>query len=212
MAHYDTLVFPLGVAKGAESRVKRRTIRVESASGHVIVNQLWSAPLRTFDAGALIRTITQAQTLVSFWEEARGNLHSFLMLDPGDCTSAAGNASPTKDDQAIGTGDNAETAFQLVKAYGSTNAYTRTILKPKNGTVLIALDGVLQTETTHYTVNYATGVVTFVTPPGSSVAVTAGFEFYTPARFALPDDVLPMEIVEFRGGGFASVPLEEVRL
>ena len=60
---------------------------------------------------------------------------------------------------------------------------------PVNGTVEISVAGVPKTETTHYTVDYATGMVTF-TPgniPAAAQAVTATFEFDVPVRFAEDD-------------------------
>src|SRR5690606_40500440 len=48
-------------------------------------------------------------------------------------------------DQAIGTGDGGTTGFQLVKTYGGAFApWTRDIVKPVAGTVVVAVDGALR--------------------------------------------------------------------
>lgn len=212
MAHYDTLIFPLGVSRTFSGGPRRRTIRFEGASGQAVVNALWSNSKRTFDAGGAVKSLDDVLSFITFWEEARGNLHSWLLCDPFDFRSCAPTATIAATDQAIGTGDAAETDFQLVKTYGTVNAYTRTIKKPVNGTLLVAVDGVTQTETTHYTVDYSTGVISFVSPPADTLAITAGFQFYTPVRFSIPDDQLPIEIAEWHAGAFASLPIEEVTL
>ena len=113
---------------------------------------------------------------------------------------------PTTLDQLIGTGNGATAAFQLRKTYGSAfNPWTRDIRKPVVGTVLIAVAGVVQTPGTAYTVDHATGTVTF--QPGhiplASQAITAGFEFDVPVRF--DTDKLEINIQGFRHGAIPSI-------
>lgn len=210
MAHYDTLIFPLAIPLDASGGPKRRSIRVESASGYAVRNQLWATSLRRWDLGGAVRSLGDMDAFVTFFEEAGGNVHSFLLVDPLDHKTCgpAGIVTPT--DQAIGTGDNAETDFQLVKARGAVNSQSRDILKPK--TVRVALAGVEQSEGTDFTVDYSTGVVTFSSPPGSSVAVTWGGTFYTPARFDFDDDHLEIAMQDFAAGSVVSLPVVEERL
>ena len=100
------------------------------------------------------------------------------------------------------------TAFQLVKRYASgAQSWTRAIAKPVTGTVRIALAGVEQPS--GWSVDTATGVVTFGTAPGAGVAITAGFEFDVPVRF--DTDVLDVTLDLERLGSITSIPLLELR-
>ena len=78
--------------------------------------------------------------------------------------------------------------YQLQKRYGtggtalSIGYPVRTIKKPVSGTVKIAVDTVVQN--TGWSVDTTTGIVTFDTPPAGDAAVTGGFEFDVPCKFA----------------------------
>jgi len=101
----------------------------------------------------------------------------------------------------IGTGDGAETRFQLVKAYGD---HGRRILKPVAGSVLVAVEGVA----TEFSVDETTGVVTLDAAPASGVAVTAGYRFDCPVRF--DTDRLDVTLEGFGAGKALRVPLVEL--
>ncbi len=108
----------------------------------------------------------------------------------------------------LGEGDGEAVTFQLVKAYGASDAaYTRPIAKPVAGSVLVAIDGdALAAEA--FSVNAATGVVTFTTAPGEGAIITAGFLFDTPVRFDL--DRLDLALDGFGAGRAITVPLVEI--
>jgi hypothetical protein len=120
---------------------------------------------------------------------------------------------PSATDVLIGTGDGSEDTFQLRKLFKpGTYQVAKNILRPINGTVLVSVDGVTKTETTHYTVNYNTGVVTFTggNEPGAGLLVKAGCEFYTQARFAEElDAVFEISADFFDAGTVPSIPLVE---
>ena len=112
-------------------------------------------------------------------------------------------------DQLIGTGDNSEVDFQLIKKYTSGGfSYTRTINKPISGTTIISLDDVSQAS--GWSVDTTTGIVTFDVAPGSSVLVKAGFEFVVPVRFAT--DEITINLEAFNHGSFEDIILLEVRI
>jgi len=73
--------------------------------------------------------------------------------------------------------------------------------------VRIALSGVEQLS--GWSVDTATGVVTFSAAPGAGVAITAGFEFDVPVRF--DTDVLDVTLDLERLGSITSIPLLELR-
>lgn len=113
----------------------------------------------------------------------------------------------------IGTGDGAETEFQLIKTYGETFApYVREILKPVDGTLVVAVDGTPQTEDVDYTADYTSGVVTFESGsvPGMSDEITAGFEFDVPVRF--DSDQLSINLDNFSAGQIPNIAIVEIRL
>ncbi|MFN3273438.1 MAG: TIGR02217 family protein, partial [Paracoccus sp. (in: a-proteobacteria)] len=143
-----------------------------------------------------------------FFEARNGRLHSFRFKDWGDHKSCLPSGTPSPNDQAIGTGDGRTTAFQLVKHYASgAQSWTRAIAKPVTGTVRIALGGIEQLS--GWSVDTATGVVTFSAAPGSGLAITAGFEFDVPVRF--DTDVLDVTLDLERLGSITSIPLLELR-
>src|SRR5262245_58152122 len=93
---------------------------------------------------------------------------------------------PAASDQLLGTGDGDPAEFQLVKRYGAGGSqYVRLILKPVAGSALVAVEGVPQESGTDFTLDAATGIVTFLPGyiPADEAEVTAGFEFDVPVRF-----------------------------
>ena len=111
-------------------------------------------------------------------------------------------------DVQIGVGDGTSVNFQLFKVYSSSfNSYTRIIKKPVGGTVKISLDDV---ETTNFTVDNTTGVVTMNTAPSSGVIVKAGFEFDVPVRFDIDQIVTSVE--QFNAGAVPEVDVVEIRI
>jgi uncharacterized protein (TIGR02217 family) len=83
--------------------------------------------------------------------------------------------------QLLGTGDDTQTQFQLVKHYPSGSVVeVRTITKPVAGTVRVYLDDVEQASV--WSVDTTTGLVTFSAAPALGVEVTADFEFDVPVR------------------------------
>ncbi|MFN3591545.1 MAG: TIGR02217 family protein, partial [Thermaurantiacus sp.] len=132
----------------------------------------------------------------------------FRWKDWSDYKSCLPSASPSATDQIIGEGDGSTTQFQLVKVYASgAQSYSRRIVKPVAGTVLLALDGIAQGS--GWSVDPATGVVSFAAAPGNGVIVTAGFEFDVPVRF--DTDRLDVTLDIERMGSIASIPLIEIR-
>lgn len=211
MAFLD-VSFPRDVARGAMAIPTRRTEVVSVGAGIEERNQRWADSRRTFQAGLGLRSGVDLAAVVALFEEARGRRHSFRFRDWTDYSSATPGASPSATDQAIGLGDGVATAFQLVKMYGSINPYARAITKPVAGSVLVALAGV--PAASGWSVDHATGLVTFTTPPAVGVEVRAGFLFDVAVRFE--SDTLPIDVGYFRPGspGVGSAPdigLVEVR-
>lgn len=143
--------------------------------------------------------------LYAFFLNAAGKANSFRLWDAKD---------HSLQNQVIGTGDGATTAFQLVKRYVvGANVYTRAVTKPVWSTALdwqgaplpkslsLAIAGVAQPESA-WTLDATTGIVTFGAAPedGEAVSVIAG-DFHYPVRF--DTDELPVQVEESNvaGGG-----------
>ncbi|MFV2093149.1 MAG: TIGR02217 family protein, partial [Hyphomicrobiales bacterium] len=199
------------IALGATGGPERRTTIVTLASGFEERNAIWADSRRRYDAGYGVKSLNDLHGVIEFFEARLGRLHGFRWKDRADFRSGPPQAAVSAQDCALGTGDATTTTFQLVKTYSSgSQVYARTIKKPVAGTVMVALDGVAQSETTDFSVDITTGIITFVTAPGSGVAVTAGFEFDTPVRF--DSDRLDLDIASFQAGAIPSIPVVEIRL
>ena len=200
--------FPDDISRGARGGPERRTQIVELASGDEERNASWAGSRRRYDVAYGIRRADDLAEVVAFFEARNGRLYGFRFKDWADYKSCAPSRAPAADDQALGTGDGSETAFQLVKGYASgAQTWTRVITKPVAGSVRIALDGAEQAS--GWSVDPATGLVTFDAAPGAGVAITAGFEFDVPVRF--DSDALDVTLDVERLGSITSIPLVEIR-
>lgn len=111
-------------------------------------------------------------TLANFYATHRGGWDSFLYTDPKSDTASA---------TSFGTGDGTTTIFYLRDEMGDR-------IGACNGTPSIYKAAVLQTVTTHYTLDSTSGKVTFVAAPTAGQALTWTGSFYRRVRFA--DDTM----------------------
>ena len=111
---------------------------------------------------------------------------------------------PTALDQRIGSGDGSRVRFSLVKDYAGGEQ--RGITRPVAGSVKVAINGAEQS--TGWVLE-ALGEVVFDVPPEAGAAITAGYLFDVPVRFA--DDRLEINRATFPAGEAPSVPLIEIR-
>lgn len=200
--------FPVDVAYGSQGGPVRRTDIVTLDSGYEQRNTLWSQSRHKYDVSYGIKTYEQLHTVKNFWEARLGRLHGFRFKDWTDYKSCSPTNTPAATDQNIGTGNASTLTFQLRKAYTSSTTYYRSITKPVAGTVKIALNGVVASS--GWSVDTTTGIVTFVSAPGSGVAVTAGFEFDVPVRFDT-DELLAL-MSGYSVGELQAIPLVEIRV
>jgi uncharacterized protein (TIGR02217 family) len=73
--------------------------------------------------------------------------------------------------------------------------------------VRVALEGAEQLS--GWSVDTATGIVTFIEAPGAGAEITAGFQFDVPVRF--DTDRLDVTLDIETKGSIASIPLIEIR-
>lgn len=208
MAFHDVR-FPASLSFGSLGGPERRTEIVTFANGHEERNTPWAQSRRRYDAGLGLRSLDDLETVVAFFEARQGMLHAFRWKDWADFKSARASQPVAANDQMLGQGDGAQTAFQLVKTYVSgASSVTRPIRKPVAETVQVAIDG--GAPGAGWSVDAASGIVTFDTPPPPGATVTAGFEFDVPVRF--DTDLIQVSMAGFAAGEIPKIPVIEVRL
>jgi len=117
----------------------------------------------------------ELRTLLGFFMLCQGAFGTFLFQDPSDFQVAG---------QQIGIGNASTTVFQLQRAMGAMlpgGGFLEPITAP-NVVSTIYLNGITQAPAT-YSVDPATGLVTFDTAPGSGLIITADFTYYFRCRF-----------------------------
>src|SRR5579863_4568731 len=131
----------------------------------------------TRGAGGLGVGYDELRTLAGFFLQQQGTFQPFLFDDPSDDAVTG---------QAIGSGDASTSIFQLVR---NMAGFAEPITAP-NTLSAVYFNGVLQSPS-GYTVDAATGLVTFATAPPASEAITADFTYWFRVRFA--DDTAEFE-------------------
>ena len=185
---YSTIILEDNLAIGFRGSPVWENSRVSALSGWSQRNQQRARPVHQFSYSSAETDLTTLQGIRGFHTAVRGSLSTWLLKDWT-------NYSATN--ELLGTGDNVETDFQIVKNEGNTaNPYVRTIQYTKSGTLAVYVDDVLQSTPAQYTVT-ATGLIQFVTAPGSGLDVTADYEFYIPVSF-LQDECF-IELIERDG-------------
>ena len=203
--------FPANLSFGALGGPERRTEVVMLANGFEERNTPWAQSRRRYDAGMGLRSLDDVERLVAFFEARQGQLHGFRWKDWSDYKSCLPSGEPDAADQFLFTGDEVTDRIQLTKTYASGGqSYVRTISKPVEGTVRVAVAGVLQQETIDFGVDFATGIITFAHPRDIGAEVRAGFEFDVPVRF--DTDRIQTTVSSFQAGQVPSVPVVEVRI
>ena len=210
---FHEIRFPTEIARGAQGGPERRTDVVVLGSGFEERNARWADSRRAYNAGYGVKSLDDLYAVIAFFEERRGRLYGFRWRDHADWKSCAPGGEISALDQTIGVGDGKTAEFQLVKTYGSAHApWQRSIRKPVAGTVRVAVGGVEQVLGDDFSVDSATGVVTFLAGhiPEAEAGITAGFEFDVPVRF--DTDKLEINLQGFRHGAIPNIPIVEVRL
>jgi uncharacterized protein (TIGR02217 family) len=208
---FHEIRFPANLSFGSVGGPERRTEVVTLANGFEERNTPWSHSRRRYEAGAGLRNLDDVETLISFFEARRGRMHGFRWKDWSDYKSCAPSQKPSVTDQLIGTGDGVTVVYQLSKTYRSGDqTYTRAITKPVAGTVVVGVARDPKVAGLEFTVDTATGEITFAVPPDIGVPVSAGFEFDVPVRF--DTDRILTSVASFQAGEVPDVPVMEVRV
>ena len=209
--NFHEVRFPAALSVGSSGGPERRTEIVTLSNGFEERNSPWAHSRRRYDAGLGVRSLDDLAEVIAFFEARHGQLYGFRWKDWTDFKSCAPSAVPSPLDQAMCTGDAARTLLRLGKRYVSGGeAYLRPIAKPVEGTVRVAVEGVVLDPGTDFGVDHATGQVQLTLPPADGAVVTAGFEFDVPVRFDA--DRITASLAGFAAGEVPSIPVIEVRV
>lgn len=207
MAAFDEVQFPVDISRGATSSQRRVTDVVTLRSGAEERNTIWANSRRSFDISIGLRDLEDVHTVAEFWEGRRGSLRGFRFKDWADHRSVGPTSPVQPTDQPMA--QITSTTYQLQKRYSAAlSPWIRVVNKPVAGTVVVADNTGTLAEGPDFTVNTATGVVSFSVPPTG--APTAGFEFDVPVRFL--DEQLDINVALFDVGSVPSIMLVELRL
>lgn len=156
----------------------------ESISGKRTSINNWSYPRYQWELTASVLPTSSAltnapasadfQTLFGFFNSRGGRFDTFLYTDADD-NSVTGQT-------IIAAGDGVTLTYQLISAFGG---FVQPILAP-NTVSAVYLNAVSQASSLWSVATWgstAPGVLTFVTAPTSTEAVTADFSYYFPVRF-----------------------------
>ena len=233
MAHFDDIILPLSLSFGTTTGPQTSTDISFTDSGFRKANQRWSQHLRRFNLRYGVRSPADVYTLLKLFEAVDGPANSFLLRDSNDWNTTDGRMGKASDadfitatDQPLQNtvtdgivSDGTTSTFQMRKDYTvGSSTHNRTIKKPQNGTVVIAVDGITFEEggsPDGYTIDYGTGIVTFASPPGADVSPTAvlmtwGGAFYVPVSFERDEFIQSLDT--FDASSVPDIRLIEERL
>ena len=200
MSSFHEVRFPDNIAYGATGGPEFATTVVVTGAGHEQRNVNWAEARGRWDVGSGLKNQQQLDELIAFFRARKGKAYGFRFKDWTDYKATG---------QLLGTGDGAQTQFQLVRRYPSGSVTEiRSVSKPVAGTVRIYKDEMEQLS--GWSVNGTTGLVTFTTAPAAEVEITADFEFDVPVRF--DTDHMAVTIETFRLHRWQQIPIVELRV
>lgn len=193
---------PDDVERGAQGGPGFKTTVVTLKSGSEKRNQDWSQSRGSWDLSYGIQSKEDFMRVLRFFYARKGRAFGFRFKDWSDFEAAR---------QTFATTDGADTTYQLINTYEDDDGYSyvRTVTKPVQGTVSIWRNNVLLTETTHYSINYNTGVVTLVSAGVGGHALEWSGEFDVPVRF--DRDNFDITLQHFDAGAIPSFQVLELR-
>ncbi len=208
MAFNETRL-PDDVEKGASGGPGFKTSVTVRSSGKEQRNSEWSTTRGEWDIGYGILTKEDFAVVLAVFYAQRGRLDGFRFKDWSDFELA---------DQQIALGDDTTTVFQIFKRYtfGAVN-FDRDLTRIITGTIVVRLDGVLQTDPGDYTIDLDTGLITMVvapastggTGPSSEEVLSVECDFEVPVRFDTDTFGITLEV--FNAGAIPNLPIVELK-
>lgn len=197
---FKDIVFPTTVSLGAVSGPRFQTDVVIEGGGGEVRNQNWSEPLREYDVAKACKDETDREDLISFFYVVCGMAYSFKFWDHADHEVETGEG--LLETLTVST-------FQLYRRYTrSGQTFDKDIYLPKSGTIVVKQGSTTLVEGSHYSINYATGILTIIGSPTPAPSSWTG-DYYIMARFDTDRIGLMAETVDVWRS--QNIPVKEVR-
>lgn len=206
--------FPEDISEGSGFGPKFHTTITTSGGGVERRDRDWQYERSRGDLAYGVKDEQKLKNLLEFFRTKYAQHIGFRYKDPRDYTvdedemEAVSSTSDTHD-------------YQIVKRYTDEagNEYVREIRKPVgigypygqlSDTVVIKVGGATKVRDVDYTIDYTTGIVTFMTGEGDSddASVTCSCDYDVPVRFDT-DELI--EVLATYKAGKASVPIIQVK-
>lgn len=202
---FDEIQYPGDISWGAVGGPSFSTSIVTTVTGAEQRNQNWERARGKWKVATEVTESSDMAILIAFFRSRRGKARGFRFKDWSDFTGT---------NQGLGFGDGTTATFQIKKLYADSltlNTYSRNITKPVQGTVTVTVNSVTKTEGVDYTINYATGVITFLAGkiPTAGQSILASFEFDVPVRFDVDD--MELELTNYGLSTWDGIPIVELR-
>jgi len=217
MAHHNDVFMPhLTLAPGVEFGHFTADQVWTTGSGRRKSRSIWNDYLFRGNAGYGIQTPEIAFEVMELVLAVGITKDTFLMRNPNLWNTTSGKFMPGEESFITGldmplkntvtglyVGDGSTTTFQMVLRYekGASASFEREIKKPENGTSIVTVDTVVQTEGggNDYQINYTTGLVTFESGsiPGVAAVPKYGTAFFEVTGIMNRDVV--QQLVSFNG-------------
>lgn len=188
MSFIETPLFPSCIRLGFTASPNYSVTISKTVSGRERRNRNWAQSLRMFSVNVGPDDQGLLDELLEFWHAMAGPECGFRFKDWTDYKSCRKSTDITPSDQSLVLIAGSPGGYQLQKTYrAGARATVRDILKPVQGTIRIARNGIELTELTDWALNYTTGQLTLWDTSGE---ITWGGEFDVPCRF---DSDFPVE-------------------
>lgn len=195
--------FPTRVSYGAIGGPRFSTTVQILNSGFEQRNINWAQARREYTVDISPSRGEEWTAVLDFFHARRGRAYGFRLKDFSDYVM---------EEQSIGAGDGATTAFQIYKRYIDDDAlappYDRDLKKIVAGTVSVSLDGA--PTASGWSVDETTGILTFDAAPAVDVDIALSCEFDVPVRF--DTDLMQAAIPGPDIHHWQSIKLVEIRL
>jgi uncharacterized protein (TIGR02217 family) len=213
---FDEVRFPTLISWGFGGGPEYNTDVIILSSGYEKRNSNWSIARGKYEVAHNMKSQTQLAELITFFRARQGKARGFRFRDWNDYKLET---------QTIGTGNGVQTVFQIIKTYTNSVTETRNITKivsqadsntiaTAHGSTAITFEvrvnSVLKVETSDYTIDRNTGIITFLSPVTNTHVITVSCEFDVPVRF--DTDRMMATIDQHNSHSWSGIPLVEVRI
>ena len=198
------ITFPDAISRDLAVIRSANTTLLETNSGYEQALGLWSGSRLIMSLRQSITSPDKLAAAIAFLEVVKGRLYGFLCRDWTDYFAGytSGFIGASVVPETFGTGDGSTTVFQLIKSYKvGAEVQTRKITRPRYSADLPLqiykyISGAWVIQASGWTVDYTTGLVTFSTPPASTIPLGWAGLFDVPMRFDTDQPGLNMKVLQ----------------